>query len=454
MSVDSSIRCQRGLSALLLAIVLAVLLLPGNRLTRTSAQTDAPPPSGNVIVVLKDDAAPASFSAASTDIAGVEPEQVYTEVFPGFSATVTQAEANALADDPRVEAIYPDGVYYEASQTLPSGVDRIDDDVNPSADIDGNDDLRVNADIAILDTGVAANTGDLNLAGGADCANGSGFSDDGTGHGTHVAGIAAAIDNDVGVIGVAPGARIWSVRVLDHNGNGTDSTLICGLDWVAKRSSTIDVVNMSIQGAGPDGACDSSALHLAICAVVNDADVPVVVAAGNSGSDTNNTIPATYDQVIAVSNVSDLDGQPGGLGSVGPDCFTTQSDDQLSTTSNYGPDVDIAAPGTCILSLAPGGGLVYKSGTSMSSPHVAGAVALYRAANPRATPNDVRGWLLANAKPQDSPEGFTGDPDSHHEPLLWLGGGSAVPTGTATQIPTDHYRLIRSAASPQSAAST
>src|SRR4051794_17255926 len=189
MSRPQSTRTQRWLSV---AIVVLAIVLPIPTLPRTFAQeTDAPPPSGDVIVVLKDDQSAASFSAAATDVAGVEPEQTYTEVFDGFSADVTPSEAEALAEDPRVEAIYPDGVYTQAAQTIPTGVDRIDDDVNPSADIDGTDDLRVNADIAVLDTGIASNTGDLNLVGGVDCAGGLGYTDDGTGHGTHVAGIAA-----------------------------------------------------------------------------------------------------------------------------------------------------------------------------------------------------------------------------------------------------------------------
>ncbi|HQY30684.1 MAG TPA: S8 family serine peptidase, partial [Thermomicrobiales bacterium] len=408
-SNDPTIRLQRWLSAAILAITLLVLILPLGAIQQSAAQTsDEPPPSGDVIVVLADHASPMAVTEASSALDNVVPDQVYTSVFNGFSATVTQAEANALADDPRVEAIYPDGVFYQAAQTVPTGVERIGNLNNPSADIDGIDDVRINADIAILDTGVSDTTSDLNLVGGVNCVDKTGetglpYSFDGTGHGTHVAGIAAALDNDRGVVGVAPGARVYSVRVLASNGTGLESWLICGLDWVLKRSSTIDVVNMSIQGSGDDGDCDSSALHLAICQVVNDAGVPVVVAAGNSHQDAESTIPATFDQVIAVSNMADYDGLPGGLATMGPNgCPKAYGDDTLSGTSNFGPDVDIAAPGTCILSLVPGGGTTFKSGTSMASPHVAGAVALYKAVNPRATPSGVRAWLLNTAKAQSS----------------------------------------------------
>ena len=125
-----------------------------------------------MIVVLKDDQEAEDFTTASEGVPGVEPEQVFSEVFDGFSATVTQAEAEALADDPRVEAIYKDNIYTQADQSQSTGIDRVAVSSNPNADIDGIDDVRVNADIAILDTGISANTGDLILAGGTNCASG------------------------------------------------------------------------------------------------------------------------------------------------------------------------------------------------------------------------------------------------------------------------------------------
>ncbi len=456
MTTINQTRLYRWIALIVIGLTLIALIVPDLVPTGARAQDDpeTPPPSGNVIVVLKTDEEASEFTTASEGVAGVEPEQVYSEVFDGFSATVTQAEAEALADDPRVEAIYPDNVYTQADQLQSTGIDRVQISANPNADIDGVDDVRVNADIAILDTGVSSSTGDLVIAGGTNCVSGGTFTSDGTGHGTHVAGIAAALDNGVGVVGAAPGARVWSVRVLNSSGAGSDSTLICGLDWVAARSSTIDVVNMSIQGSGADGACDSSALHVAICHVVNDAGIPVVVAAGNEAKNASNVVPATYDEVITVSNVADYDGLPGELATSGPGtCGKAYTDDSLSGTSNFGPDIDIAAPGTCILSLTQAGGTTYKSGTSMASPVVAGAAALYKSVNPSASPAGVRAWLLANARAQSSPDGFTGDPDGNAEPLVWF-GSAAVATATPTTVPTGAYRLYRSGASPQSAAST
>src|SRR5690606_4721504 len=115
-------------------------------------------------------------------------------------------------------------------------------------------------------------------------------------------------------------------------------------------------------------------------------------------------------------------GQPGAL-SANNGCSPLNADDVFANTSNYGADVDIAAPGVCILSTFPGGGTTVKSGTSMATPHVTGAIALYKAVNRGASPGDVKAWLLANAQAQGGPNGFTGDPDGIPEPVVWLGGG-------------------------------
>jgi subtilisin family serine protease len=245
---------------------------------------------------------------------------------------------------------------------------------------------------------------------------------DNNGHGSHVAGIAAALDNDQGIVGVAPGARIWAVKVLDANGSGSFSDVICGLNWVAQASGTIDVVNLSLSGAGGDGPCESSALHQAICNVVNSG-IPVVVAAGNQGTDASTRVPASFDQVITVSGMGDSDGAPGHLG---PTTCSGLADDTFLPFSNYGADVDVAAPGDCIYSLWTEGKVRRQSGTSSASPHVAGAVAhfiqSFTSANGfRPSPDQVRTWLLTEAsKPQNDPEGFSGDPDGSPEPMLWL----------------------------------
>jgi subtilisin len=281
----------------------------------------------------------------------------------------------------------------------------------------------------VLDSGIAAHP-DLYIVGGINfisvdspntCDGNTNYADD-YGHGTHVAGTIGAMDNSIGVVGVAPGARLWAVKVLDARGEGYWSDVICGLDWVYSRRGTIDVVSMSL--GGPAGAADHNSCgptttgeHNAICGVVN-AGIPVVVAAGNQGRDAATTVPATYQEVITVSAFADSDGVPGGQEPL----RCAYGDDRFASFSNFGADVDIAAPGACIRSTARGSRYEELSGTSMATPHVTGAVALYLAGNSTATPDDVRDWLLGTAsRPQNSPQGFSNDRDTVPEPALYLG---------------------------------
>jgi subtilisin len=213
--------------------------------------------------------------------------------------------------------------------------------------------------------------------------------------------------------------------VLDENGGGSFSDVICGLNWVVNHSGTVDVVNLSLSGAGSDGPCESSPLHQAICNVVYSG-VPVVVAAGNQGTDASTRVPASFDEVITVSGMADSDGAPG---HAGPGTCTGHADDTFLPYSNYGADVDVAAPGDCILSLGKDGKRRQESGTSSASPHVAGAVADFIQSFTygngfRPSPDQVRTWLLTQAsKPQNSEFGFSGDPDGVPEPMLWLREG-------------------------------
>ncbi|MCZ7686646.1 MAG: S8 family serine peptidase [Sandaracinaceae bacterium] len=292
-----------------------------------------------------------------------------------------------LRADPRVLLIEPDREVHAFQQILPTGVDRVEADRSGLARIDGVD-QRVDVDVAVIDTGIDLDHPDLNVSPerAVDCTRGGSTTprcepggDDDNGHGTHVAGTIGAIDDDGDVVGIAPGARLWAVKVLDQNGTGWWSQ-IAGIDWVTARAGVIEVANMSLGGSGSDaGGCGGSSLHLAVCNSVA-AGVVHVVAAGNDARDAAGFVPAAYDEVITVSALADFDGAPGGAAS-----FTcrTDRDDSFADFSNFGADVDLMAPGVCIRSTRVGGGTTVYSGTSMASPHVAGAAALEVAARGR-----------------------------------------------------------------------
>jgi len=277
-----------------------------------------------------------------------------------------------------------------SNQTIPTGVSRIGlTATNEGAAIG----------VAILDTGIDLDHPDLsgNIVADKSCISGASRGDDDHGHGTHVAGTVAALNNSFGVIGVAPQAKLIAVKVLNRYGSGSYSTIICGLDWIAQNSSNynIKVANMSLGGGGSsDGNCGNSnndAFHLAVCRA-RDAGITVAVAAGNSNANAANSVPAAYDDaVITVSALADSDGQPGGLG---PNT-SYGADDTFASFSNYGNVVDLGGPGVNILSTLRGGGYGTMSGTSMASPHVAGAAALYLKINPGAKWNEVRDGLIS-----------------------------------------------------------
>ncbi len=192
------------------------------------------------------------------------------------------------------------------------------------AQIDGMD-QRVDADVAIVDTGIDPSHRDLNVVGGVNCSTSDRSAwHDGNGHGTHVAGIVGALDNGTGVVGVAPGVRLWAVRILNSNGVGLVSWYVCGLDWIASQRDPadpsrplIEAANMSVAKPGSDdhncGFTNKDAMHRAICRLVA-AGVTVVAAAGNNSFSASRLIPASYNEVITVSALADTDGLPGGVG--------------------------------------------------------------------------------------------------------------------------------------------
>jgi PKD repeat protein len=322
---------------------------------------------------------------------------VYDRVLQGFSITMPRAAVAGIARDPRVDYVEEDIPVTAFAQTTPTGVRRIFANTTDLS-LDQTDDMRVDVDVAVLDTGIDYEHPELNVVGGANCLNyvRNGWrvtyycdeavsSDDDHYHGTHVAGTIGAIDNGSGVVGVAPGARLWAVKVLDNNGSGSLSGIIAGIDWVAANGD-IEVINMSLGGGG-----FSSAMNTAVYNAVQDG-VTVVVAAGNSNQNAANFTPANAPDAITVSALADFNGAPGG--GAAPTCRTDQ-DDTLADFSNWGATVDIAAPGVCIYSTYPleKGSFNTISGTSMASPHVAGAAALL--ASNGLTPAEIRAALVS-----------------------------------------------------------
>jgi hypothetical protein len=381
-------------------------------------------PSGRWIVVLKPGADSIKTAAAQGRKNGFTPDRLYRHALKGYAAHLSKAQLAGVRADPSVAEVVPDEPIELESQTMPTGITRIGANRSAVAQIDGVD-QRVDADVAVVDTGITP-LPDLNVVGGVNCSSSNRAAwSDGNGHGTHVAGTIGAIDNGSGVVGVAPGVRLWAVRILNSSGEGLLSWYVCGLDWIAAQHDPndasrplIEAVNMSVAKWGHDdlncGATNHDVLHAAICRLVRTG-VTVVAAAGNDSSSAAARVPAAYNEVITVSALADTDGKPGGLG--GHRCFSWggyDQDDTFADFSNFGSDVDVIAPGKCIWSTIPSG-YAYMSGTSMAAPHVTGAVALLKTTRPGLTPGEVKEAIryLGNMNWK-----YWTDPDQYHEPLL------------------------------------
>jgi subtilisin len=359
----------------------------------------------------------------------------YNHIFIGFAMSVSPADLDIvkmIQRDPRVSFAEKDQRVFASAQTLPTGVNRVDGDLSSTKS--GNGQGTVNADIAILDSGVDLDHPDLNIFRQRTFVSGTSSADDDNGHGTHVAGTAAAKDNSIGVVGTAPGARIWAAKVLDSTGSGFISDIIAAIDYLTENSEEVDVGNMSF-----GCECESAALDTAINNSVAKG-IAYVAAAGNSGGDASTFSPANNPNVIAVSAIVDTDGKCGGDG------LSTRAgdDDSFADFSNFGSTIDIAAPGVLIESTYIDGSYTTLSGTSMAAPHVAGSATLYKSTHPTASPSDVRDDLLSTGStPNTVCDGnghgyFTGDPDINHEPLLYMKEQSGAVISFLTARPTNN----------------
>jgi subtilisin family serine protease len=298
-------------------------------------------------------------------------DHIYSAALRGFSARLTARQIGVLEDDPNVASIEPDGEMVAIAQTLPWGINKIDADLSSTMAGNGSGAIS-NVRVYIIDTGIATHT-DLNKVGHVNFAGGT--NTDCHGHGTHVAGTAAARDNTSDVVGVAPGAPLTGVKVLGCSGSGTTSGVIKGVDWVTANAVKPAVANMSL-GGGTSTSLDNAVKNSAASGVF------YAVAAGNSGATACSASPAragagTNNGVMTVA--------------------ATDSADREASWSNYGNCVDIWAPGVNVLSTRRKGGTTTMSGTSMASPHGAGGGALYLSSHTTASAGSVESAIKAAA---------------------------------------------------------
>nr|AGN91700.1 serine alkaline keratinase [Niallia circulans] len=275
--------------------------------------------------------------------------------------TMSEQAAKKLEHDPSIAYVEEDHKAEAYAQTVPYGMAQIKDPA-----VHGQGYKGANVKVAVLDTGIHAAHPDLNVAGGASfIPSEPNATQDFQSHGTHVAGTIAALDNTIGVLGVAPSASLYAVKVLDRNGDGQSSWIISGIEWAV--ANNMDVINMSL--GGPNG---STALKNAVD-TANNRGVVVVAAAGNSpsfGSPSTVGYPAKYDSTGAVANVN--------------------GNNPRNSSSSAGPELDVSPPGTSILSTVPSSGYTSYTGTSMASPHVAGAAARILSKYPNLSTSQVR----------------------------------------------------------------
>lgn len=362
--------------------VLAIGAVLSSLLSLTPAV--AQPPDGvRKLVVFQDGVANEAAQAVLVSHGAVVQRQLDNTPFTAFSVVLPEQALPALSQargvvrvetDFVVEAVGKPGPASQPAEMLPWSVNRID------ADLAWGASRGAGVKVAIIDTGLSKSHADLvgNLKGGVNFVFQKGRVDpnkwdDDNGHGSHVAGTVAAMDNDIGVIGVAPQAYLYAAKVLDRNGSGYLSDVVDGIYWA--RNNGMQVINMSL-GCN----CDTVSFKQA----VDDAyasGVVVVAAAGNSGTSdgSGDTViyPAKYDSVIAVA--------------------ATDSTDKRAWWSSTGPAVELSAPGVNIYSTWKGTGYNTISGTSMASPHVAGTAALLLAAKPGISNVDARAMLGSTA---------------------------------------------------------
>ncbi|MFJ4096181.1 S8 family serine peptidase [Kitasatospora sp. NPDC089913] len=368
---------------------------------------------GTYLVVLEPAAAQrsplAEGAAALARSYGGTVRRSFGAALPGFSAALTPRQARRLAADPSVAVVSQNRrVRADGVQTSPEswGLDRVDQRRFPYDDrYTYPDTAGAGVTAYIIDTGVRITSEEFEgrASYGYDAIDGDDVADDGYGHGTHVAGTVAGA-----TFGVAKAAKIVSVRVLNDDGEGTTEQVVAGIDWVTRHAVRPAVVNMSL-GSEPDPVLDAAVAGSIATGLT------YTVAAGNQSVDANEHSPARVPSAITVG--------------------ASDRDDVPASFSNFGPLVDLWAPGVDITSawyVSDLGGIgVQMSGTSMAAPHAAGAVALYLASRPAATPAQVASALTSAATVGSLHELSAGSPDR----LLYTGSVPNRPRGPLFAAP-------------------
>ena len=382
---------------------------PATRLRHDDSSGTAP-----YVVTFRAGSAPDS-EAGEARSKGWRVRNVYRHAVSGMTVELSPDQVSALAADPNVATIEPD-VMLHASVDQPGatwGLDRIDQRNLPlSGTYSYPSSAGAGVRVYVLDTGVRSTHAEIAgrvQPGFTLIEDGSG-TEDCNGHGTHVAGTIAGT-----TYGVAKAATIVPVRVLDCLGSGSLSAVIAGLDWVlTSNKGAPAVVNMSLGGGG------SFTVDTAVQRVINSG-VPVVVAAGNSSADACASSPARVAGAITVGAIA--------------------SDDSRATYSNFGSCLDLFAPGSGVTSagIDSDTATAVKNGTSMATPHVAGAVAVLKGQQPSLTPAAIASALAASATAGLVADAGTGSPNL----LLYSGAADAPPPPPAAAACRRSARCVR-----------